>query len=82
VPVLSDQESRHELPALPIVVDQRAGRPNGTWFGRLWRQTEGLLGSILDLLCLDLAVPEPVRARQLPIPRSHAAAPAWVSRRP
>jgi len=59
---LSDQESRHELPALPIVVDQRAGRPNGTWFGRLWRQTEGLLGSILDLLCLDLAVPEPVRA--------------------
>src|SRR4051812_28252095 len=29
--VLSDQESRHELPALPIIVDHRAGRANGAW---------------------------------------------------
>src|SRR3954469_13370492 len=27
-PVLRDQESRHELPALPIIVDRRAGRAN------------------------------------------------------
>jgi hypothetical protein len=27
-------------------------------FGRPWRQTEGLLGSIMDLLGLDLAVPD------------------------
>jgi hypothetical protein len=26
-------------------------------FGRPWRQTEGMLGSIMDLLGLDLAVP-------------------------
>src|SRR3954470_13358104 len=30
-PVLSDQESRHELPALPIIVDHRAGGANGSW---------------------------------------------------
>src|SRR4051794_35052779 len=34
-PVLSDQESRHELPALPIVVDHRAGRANGSWLPAL-----------------------------------------------
>jgi transposase InsO family protein len=28
---LSDQESYHELPALPIVVDARAGGANGSW---------------------------------------------------
>jgi len=28
---LRDQESRHELPALPIVIDYRAGRANGSW---------------------------------------------------
>jgi hypothetical protein len=27
-------------------------------FGRPWRQTEGLLGSIMDLLGLDLLVPD------------------------
>jgi hypothetical protein len=27
-------------------------------FGRPWRQTEGLLGSIIDLLGLELAVPD------------------------
>jgi hypothetical protein len=27
-------------------------------FGRPWRQTEGMLGSIMDLLSLDLAVPD------------------------
>src|SRR3954464_7265526 len=27
-------------------------------FGRPWRQTEGMLGSIMDLLGLDLAVPD------------------------
>jgi hypothetical protein len=30
-PVLSDQESRHELPTLPIIVDHRAGGANGSW---------------------------------------------------
>src|SRR3954465_11558956 len=34
-PVLRDQESRHELPALPIIVDRRAGRANGTWLPAL-----------------------------------------------
>src|SRR3954467_15095070 len=34
-PVLSDQESRHELPALPIIVDHRAGRANGSWLPAL-----------------------------------------------
>ena len=34
-PVLSDQESRHELPALPLVVDHRAGRANGPWLPAL-----------------------------------------------
>src|SRR3954469_21469462 len=33
--VLSDQESRHELPALPIIVDHRAGRANGAWLPAL-----------------------------------------------
>jgi hypothetical protein len=28
-------------------------------FGRPWRQTEGMLGSIMDLLGLELSVPEP-----------------------
>jgi hypothetical protein len=32
---LSDQECHHELPALPIVVDQRAGGANGSWFPAL-----------------------------------------------
>jgi hypothetical protein len=27
-------------------------------FGRPWRQTEGMLGSIIDLLGLELAVPD------------------------
>ena len=27
-------------------------------FGRPWRQTEGMLGSIMDLLGLDLPVPD------------------------
>jgi hypothetical protein len=27
-------------------------------FGRPWRQTEGLLGSIMDLLGLELLVPD------------------------
>jgi hypothetical protein len=49
-------------------------------FGRPWRQTEGLLGSILDLLGLNLPVPEPVRASAATTPRSPAAASAWVSR--
>jgi hypothetical protein len=31
-------------------------------FGRPWRQTESMLGSIMGLLGLDLPVPEPVRA--------------------
>jgi hypothetical protein len=30
--------------------------------GRLWRQTEGMLRSIIQMLGLDLPVPEPVRA--------------------
>src|SRR4051812_4762536 len=34
-PVLRDQESRHELPALPIIVDHRAGRANGSWLPAL-----------------------------------------------
>src|SRR3954465_10071289 len=34
-PVLSDQESRHELPALPIIIDHRAGRANGSWLPAL-----------------------------------------------
>src|SRR3954453_10708577 len=34
-PFLSDQESRHGLPALPLVVDHRAGGPNGPWFPAL-----------------------------------------------
>src|SRR3954470_14532538 len=34
-PVLRDQESRHELPALPIIVDRRAGSANGTWLPAL-----------------------------------------------
>jgi hypothetical protein len=29
--------------------------------GRLWRQTEGMLRSIIQMLGLDLPVPEPVR---------------------
>ena len=27
-------------------------------FGRPWRQTEGMLGSLMNLLSLDLAVPD------------------------
>ena len=34
-PFLSDQESCHGLPALPLVVDHRAGRPNGSWLPAL-----------------------------------------------
>src|SRR3954469_7474496 len=34
-PVLRDQESRHELPALPIIVDHRAGRANGSWLSAI-----------------------------------------------
>ena len=30
-------------------------------FGRPWRQTEGMLGSIIDLLGLDLPVPESIK---------------------
>jgi hypothetical protein len=51
-------------------------------FGRPWRQTEGLLGSILELLGLDLGVPEPIRASAATIRRSRAAASTWVSQRP
>jgi hypothetical protein len=51
-------------------------------FGRPWRQTEGMLGSIMDLLGLELSVPEPVRASAATIPRFPAAALTWVSRRP
>jgi hypothetical protein len=48
-------------------------------FGRPWRQTEGMLGSIMGLLGLDLPVPEPVRASAATTRRSPAAAPTWVS---
>src|SRR3954471_9257681 len=36
-PFLSDQESRHGLPALPLVVDPRAGGPSGSWLPALYR---------------------------------------------
>jgi hypothetical protein len=42
--------------------------------GRPWRQTEGMLGSIMDLLGLELSVPD-----HTTFP---AAASTWASRRP
>ena len=33
-------------------------------FGRPWRQTEGMLGSIMDLLGLELSVPEPAKGQR------------------
>jgi len=50
-------------------------------FGRLWRQTAGMLNSIMDLLDLELPVPEPARASAATIRASGAAAPPWLSRR-
>ena len=44
-------------------------------FGRPWRQTEGMLASIMDLLGLELPVPKPVRASAATTRRSLAAAP-------
>jgi hypothetical protein len=49
-------------------------------FGRPWRQTEGMLGSIMDLLGLNPPVPEPARASAATTRCSHAAARTWVSR--
>ncbi|MCP1614326.1 hypothetical protein J2848_006029 [Azospirillum lipoferum] len=43
-------------------------------FGRPWRQTEGLLGSLMRLLGLDLPVPDHTRP-------SPGAVPSWRSRR-
>jgi hypothetical protein len=39
-----------------------------TVFYQALRQTEGLVGSLLELMGLDLPVPEPVRARAATIP--------------
>ena len=47
-------------------------------FGRPWRQTESMLGSIMGLLGLDLPVPEPVRASASVL---HGCA-GWRKRRP
>jgi hypothetical protein len=44
--------------------------------GKPWRQTEGMLRSIIELLGLDLPVPEPARASAATIQRCPAAAPA------
>ena len=43
--------------------------------GRLWRQTEGMLRSIIQMLGLDLPVPEPVRASAAIIRRWPGAVP-------
>src|ERR687898_390322 len=43
------------------------------------RQTEGLIGSVLQLLGLDLPVPEPVRASAATIPPSAGAPRRWSS---
>jgi hypothetical protein len=48
--------------------------------GRPWRQTEGMLGSIMGLLDLDPLVPKPARASAATTRRSPAAMPTWVSR--
>ena len=45
------------------------------------RQTEGLLGSIFQLLGLDLSVPEPVRASAATSPPSAGGLRAWNCRR-
>jgi hypothetical protein len=45
------------------------------------RQTEGLIGSVLQLLGLDLPVPEPVRASAAISPPSASAPRAWSCRR-
>ena len=45
------------------------------------RQTEGLIGSILQLLGLDLPVPEPVRASAATSPPSAEVPKAWNCRR-
>ena len=45
------------------------------------RQTEGLIGSVLQLLGLDLPVPEPVRASAATSPPSAVALRAWSCRR-
>jgi Transposase DDE domain len=45
------------------------------------RQTEGLIGSILQLLGLDLPVPEPVRASAATIPPSAGEPRRWSFRR-
>jgi hypothetical protein len=34
---LSDQECHHELPALPLAVDHRAGGANGSWLPAFYR---------------------------------------------
>src|SRR6186713_3671083 len=44
------------------------------------RQTEGLIGSVLQLLGLDLPVPEPARASAATIPPSAGALKAWSCR--
>jgi len=43
--------------------------------GKPWRQTEGMLSSIIRMLGLDLPVPEPVRASAATTPPCPAAAP-------
>jgi hypothetical protein len=43
------------------------------------RQTEGLIGSILQLLGLDLSVPEPVRASAATIPPSADGPRRWIA---
>ena len=50
-------------------------------FGRPWRQTESMLGSIMGLLGLDLPVPEPVRPSVAIIRPSRAAVLTCRSRR-
>jgi len=45
------------------------------------RQTEGLIGSVLQLLGLDLPVPEPVRASAANSPPSAGGPGAWNCRR-
>src|SRR5688572_17081871 len=45
------------------------------------RQTEGLIGSVLQLLSLELSVPEPVRASAATSPPSADGPRAWSCRR-
>ena len=45
------------------------------------RQTEGLIGSILQLLGIDLSVPEPVRASAAISPPSAGGLKAWHCQR-